>query len=544
MAVLQISKIQLRRGLKNSGVGIPQLSSAELAWAVDTQELYVGNGSVAEGAPYVGNTKILTEHDNLLELAGSYQFASNDLSINLSVPRSLQGKVDEIQVSVTDFGAVGDGSTDCVESFSAALTELFSNTNSNFKKVLLVPNGEYLFLSNLFLPSTVILRGETQLGAVLNIGANNILFTTENGLGVAEFTSTNRPRNVSISNLTIRHTTGQTVLTGLAESELKSVNFESDYFLGDSIDGIFSDSVSSVSSHPASVFWENSLPGTKVTDVSFLSCVFDSTVLAVRSDQITIDSSEPPIYDTNVLFQNCLFKTCNTGILINGISRQGNKWQINDCEFREIADRAFVSDNGRGTLIQRSKFINCGNGTNTAAIPETEIVYFGESIGNIVKDCISNRHQTAGFVTNDSVDAVTEVFNSSRTSLVDMNYADVFLSDSFLPLSVFSALNNYTYIDYSLKLGPYARTGQIVICIDDIRRADSTNTPVSFADNFHYSASTLTDAGGDTLTNFQFTVDLQDNSGVSGNETLVLKYQNPLSTGLEGSISYSFSYGV
>jgi hypothetical protein len=92
MAVVQISKIQVRRGLKNSGIGVPQLSSAEFAWAVDSQELFIGNGSVAEGAPYVGNTKVLTEHDNILELAASYRFADLEPSITQSVARSLQNK--------------------------------------------------------------------------------------------------------------------------------------------------------------------------------------------------------------------------------------------------------------------------------------------------------------------------------------------------------------------------------------------------------------------------------------------------------------------
>lgn len=545
MAVIQISKIQIRRGLKNSGIGVPQLSSAELAWAIDTQELYIGNGSVAEGAPYVGNTKILTERDNILELAASYRFAADDLSITLSVPRSLQSKIDEIEVSVVDFDAVGDGSTDCTQAFNNALSQLFSNANSKFKKVLTVPNGEYLILGTIFLPSTAIIRGETQLGTILNIGSNSIICVTESGQGVEFFSSSNRPKNISISNLTIKHTTGQTVLTGVAESELNGVRFVSTYFLGDNLDSsIFGDSISRVSGHPASVFWENSLEGTKVTDLKFVNCIFESTVLAVRSDQITVDSSSPPIFDTSVTFQNCLFDTCNTGILINGVNRQGNKWHINDCEFREIAHRAFVADKGRGTIIQRSKFINCGNETYTAASPTTEIVYFGDPLGNMIKDCFSNRHQFAGFVTNDTIAAVTEVRNSSRTTLIDMNYADIFLSDSFLPLSVFSALNNYTYIDYSLKLGSYSRTGQIVICVDDIRRTDSTNVTVSFADNFHYSASRVTDSGGDTMTNFQFTVDLQDNSNIDSNETLVLKYRNPIASGLTGTISYSISYGV
>jgi len=65
VAVVQISKIQHRRG-KETITGLPQLASAELGWAVDTQKLYIGNGSVDEGAPAVGNTEILTEKTNIL----------------------------------------------------------------------------------------------------------------------------------------------------------------------------------------------------------------------------------------------------------------------------------------------------------------------------------------------------------------------------------------------------------------------------------------------------------------------------------------------
>ena len=35
MAVVQISSIQVRRGQKNIGSGLPQLASGELGWAVD-----------------------------------------------------------------------------------------------------------------------------------------------------------------------------------------------------------------------------------------------------------------------------------------------------------------------------------------------------------------------------------------------------------------------------------------------------------------------------------------------------------------------------
>lgn len=62
MAIVQISRIQVRRGQENI-TGMPQLEGGEMGWAVDTQNLYIGNGTVAEGAPEVGNTRILTEND-------------------------------------------------------------------------------------------------------------------------------------------------------------------------------------------------------------------------------------------------------------------------------------------------------------------------------------------------------------------------------------------------------------------------------------------------------------------------------------------------
>ena len=48
MAVIQISRIQVRRGQKNAGSGIPQLASGELGWAVDSRELFIGNGAVSD----------------------------------------------------------------------------------------------------------------------------------------------------------------------------------------------------------------------------------------------------------------------------------------------------------------------------------------------------------------------------------------------------------------------------------------------------------------------------------------------------------------
>lgn len=532
MAVVQISKIQIRRGLKNSGVGVPQLSSAEFAWAVDTQELFIGNGSIAEGAPYVGNTKILTENDNILNLASSYLFASDDNSITLSVPRSLSAKLDEY-VSVADFGAVGDGVTDNVSAFETAFAQLFKNTNSNYKKVLLVPNGTYYFASSLKIPSDVIIRGETVRNTVLNINSNSILFTTSTGLEVADFDSSNRPQNINISNLTIQRTTGQLVLTGVANSNIDNVRFLSNYTL--------LTPVPSLASSTASVFWENTLPGTRVTGITFNKCSFESTAVGVKCDQRVIDSTQPPIFRTEVIFNECKFFVCNTGIYIATdalLLSQGNDWKINDCVFEEIAARAIETTGpGRGTLVQRSSFKNCGNVDGTAGYPDTEIIYFDDMFGNVVKDCSINRHQQSAIVNSDLVPAKAEVANGAQVTIIDRNVATIFPSDSPKAMAVFATRNRYMVIDYTLTLGDNVRYGQLTITTND------NATAASLTDSYQYTPNLIATTGGDIMTNFEFSVALKDNDTDTTVETLVLYYKNPL-PGSAGTMSYSVAYGV
>ena len=67
MAIVQISQIQIRRGLNQD---LPQLASAEMGWSVDTQQLYIGNGSIAEGAPQTGVTEIMTNRSIAQATAG------------------------------------------------------------------------------------------------------------------------------------------------------------------------------------------------------------------------------------------------------------------------------------------------------------------------------------------------------------------------------------------------------------------------------------------------------------------------------------------
>lgn len=165
MAVVQISRIQLRRGKKNEGTGLPQLASGELAWAIDTQELFVGNGAVSEGAPAVGNTKILTEHDNILDLLAQYQYKPEDSTIATGlngdiIERSLQERLDEGAVNAASFGISGlDSDVDQTALLQNAIYSLYLTTSTANRVSLEVDPGTYRITGTIYVPSNVRIVG-------------------------------------------------------------------------------------------------------------------------------------------------------------------------------------------------------------------------------------------------------------------------------------------------------------------------------------------------------------------------------------------------
>ena len=178
MAVVQISRIQIRRGQANQGTGFPQLASGELGWAIDTQQLYIGNGAVSEGSPSVGNTRVLTQTDlsgtsNLLQQL-QHIYKVNDVSIvtgpsaNSPVQRTLQNRLDDL-VTTISFGTAGNGITDDTAAIQRAINQLFlnattpaySNTVSGTSKrvVLEMPAGQFNISSTIYIPSYASLVG-------------------------------------------------------------------------------------------------------------------------------------------------------------------------------------------------------------------------------------------------------------------------------------------------------------------------------------------------------------------------------------------------
>ena len=77
MAIVQISRITNRKGLQEN---LPQLAGAELGWSIDSRRLFIGNGTLQEGAPVIGNTEVLTEFSEIIPPPTVVELLNNQAS--------------------------------------------------------------------------------------------------------------------------------------------------------------------------------------------------------------------------------------------------------------------------------------------------------------------------------------------------------------------------------------------------------------------------------------------------------------------------------
>lgn len=188
MAVFQISKITNRKGLQ---IDLPQLSGAEFGWSVDARKLWIGNGTLAEGAPIVGNTEILTEFSDIFALPSTYTYQGSAAGYTAQtgptpgdpVQLSLQQWMDQ-WVSVKDFGAQGDGITDDTAAINRALYQLYCiAANPQVRRSLYFPAGVYVVSESVKIPPYARLYGDGIQASIIQLtetsGANAVAVTAD-----------------------------------------------------------------------------------------------------------------------------------------------------------------------------------------------------------------------------------------------------------------------------------------------------------------------------------------------------------------------------
>ena len=177
MAIVQISRITNRKGDYEQ---LPQLSGAELGWAIDQRRLFIGNGTLEEGAPVIGNTEILTEHSDITVLS-SYTYkdvavgytAQTGPTSSTPIVRSVQTKLDDF-ANVRDFGAVGNGVADDTDAISRALNQLYCReTNTQVRRTLYFPAGTYKISETVVIPSYARLVGEGRNSSIIQLDTSS-----------------------------------------------------------------------------------------------------------------------------------------------------------------------------------------------------------------------------------------------------------------------------------------------------------------------------------------------------------------------------------
>ncbi len=124
MAIVQISKIQNRRGLQQD---LPQLDSGEIGWSIDSRRIYIGNGTLSEGAPIEGRTEILTEF--------SIVNFTDTLTSNVAILQSnvvvLQGNITTLtnEIAILQAGTLNSNSVSLLSSSTGTIAGI-NGTNA------------------------------------------------------------------------------------------------------------------------------------------------------------------------------------------------------------------------------------------------------------------------------------------------------------------------------------------------------------------------------------------------------------------------------
>jgi hypothetical protein len=526
MPIVQISRIQHRRGKRTD---LPQLAAGELGWVIDEQRLFIGNGTVADGAPAVGNTEVVTSGSSAFTTALSHTYKGylgNSTPVTSTVARSLQQRLDEY-VSVKDFGAKGDGdtaasigaATDDTTAIQTAIDQIFTETDkadSNSRRVLFFPAGRYKITAALKIPPYAHLVGEGPEKTIIRNSGSNAVMVTQDNVGNVGASITALVNQIQISNMTLKNSVDR---PGVSLDSATKV-----YFNNCRLEGSYASGGPDASTSK----------GVTVTSTN----TFQSSQMYFNQCQIAkfarlVDLSHDV---TNVRFNNCDFSESYYGALIgdtldgtsNGLTVGPRDVHFSGSSWSDIGQQAIYSKNASGSVYPRN-IISHGN-------------WYASTVANNFEGVGSIREVPVIQYDNDECSSVLDFFERSDLRRSDgsseLNAAPEIqgigiqekaiksqtLADN---TSLVTTINEYPAlagkglrIKYNIVRGTRDRTGELVI-------SASTNG-VSYDDTYTESgedcgveliADQKTD--GSSVTNtvvFQFTT--TDTAGSPGDATI------------------------
>ena len=525
MPITQISRIQHRRGKRTD---LPQLAAGELGWVIDEQRLFIGNGTVSDGAPAVGNTEIVTSGSSAFSTALTHTYKGylgDSTPVTSTVARSLQQRLDEY-VSVKDFGAKGDGdtaasiaaATDDTTAIQTAIDEIFTATDkvdSNSRRVLFFPAGKYKITAALKIPPYAHLVGEGPEKTIIRNQGNNSVMVTQDNANNVGVSITALVNQIQISNMTLKNSVAY---AGVSLDSATKV-----YFNNCRLEGSYTSGGADASTSK----------GVTVTSTNALQ----SSQMYFNQCQIAkfarlVDLSHDV---TNVRFNNCDFSTGYYGALIgntldgttNGLTVGPRDVHFSGSSWSDIGQQAIYSKNASGSVYPRN-IISSAN-------------WYASTVANNFEGVGSIREVPVIQYDNDECSSIMDFFERSDLRRADgsseLNAAPelqgigiqtkAIKSQTLADNQSATTINEYPAlagkglkITYKIVRGTLDRTGELII-------SASTNG-VSYDD-------TYTESGSDVGVDLTAVLDNKDST--AGSETIALKYATT-SSGTDATIDY------
>ena len=522
MPIVQISRIQHRRGKRTD---LPQLAAGELGWVVDEQRLFIGNGTVADGAPAVGNTEIVTAGSSAFTTALSHTYKGylgDSTPITTATQRTIQQRLDDY-VSVKDFGATGDDSTADITAIQNAIDEIYKDTDKDdtrSRRVLFFPAGTYRINAALKIPPYAHLVGEGPDKTIIRNSGNNAVMVTQDdegnvGSNIGNSSATT-PRQIQISNMTLRNTVayGGISLDRVTKGYFNNVKFQGSYASGGAD---ASNSKGITVGHSTAVF--------TTTNIVFNQCQFTKFARLV---DISDDS-------TTIRFHGCDFATAYYGALIGAEMDGSTAGKINGPRDVHFTSSSWSDIGQQAILVKTTAGADSGVGPRNIISNGN---YYSKTVANNFEGDGSIREVPVIQFDNDECTSTLDFFERSDAREAALNAAPEIQGIGIQSKAIKSQtlanntstatkFNDYPALAgkglkvvYKIVRGTLDRTGELVV-------SASTNG-VSFDDTYTESG---TDIG------VELTAALENNDSTAGNETVALKFTTT-NTGTAATIDY------
>ena len=468
MAIVQISQITNRKGLAEN---LPQLAGAEFGWSTDTRQLWIGNGTLEDGAPVVGNTEILTEFSDILNFTTTYTYKGQAAGYTVQtgatpgtpVTQSLQSWLDQF-ATVKDFGAVGDGVTDDTAAINRALYQLFCReSNPQVRRSLFFPAGVYRVTGSINIPPYATLYGEGLNNSIISMDPSVATYVArtadssqQTGANIGSGGAT-PPAFITISNMCFQNLNA-TANTFLVQ-DATDCHFQNVSFTG----ALTTSSLTSASANIMGVEFASTI--SYVCDqIVFDSCKFSGTTWASYSDQqmkgIVFSNSK-----LDTLYRGFEF---GTGTVVNG-GATGVRIVHNlfDNIYAEGIIFGTVNLNASGYNI----FYNVGNHTFTGAItPATSIINILSDNNVSVGDMFARSNADAAVYPRINTNNTVSIATTNGSQLVMGTYTRqsglqaTIVNNTSAPLFTVDTSQATAFtVNYTIIRGTSHRTGTILV---------------------------------------------------------------------------------